>query len=194
MYPDSTTKRCSKCGEIKPLDQFKPRKESPDGRRAECRTCRNAVERIRCAHRRKNDPAYLEKARAASRENARRYYADPERYQRAVAYRKDRYYTHQEYRQSVLKRALQSCHARRARTMHNGGSFTEEEWNALCAHYDYRCLCCGGLKPLTRDHVIPISKGGDNSINNIQPLCETCNKSKGNKTIDYRTSHNQHPD
>lgn len=32
-------KTCNKCGETKPLDDFPKRKDSPDGRRAECQQC-----------------------------------------------------------------------------------------------------------------------------------------------------------
>lgn len=67
------------------------------------------------------------------------------------------------------------------------GSYTEKEWDDLCSKYEYRCLCCKDIKPLESDHVIPVSKGGTNWITNIQPLCHSCNTSKGNRrTTDYR--------
>lgn len=36
---------------------------------------------------------------------------------------------------------------------------------------------------LTMDHVIPLSRGGDHSIDNIVPSCFSCNASKGNKLL-----------
>lgn len=49
------------------------------------------------------------------------------------------------------------------------------------------CLCCGSTEKIQIDHILPISKGGENNIENLQPLCWKCNRAKFNKTIDYRT-------
>lgn len=79
--------------------------------------------------------------------------------------------------------------ARRAIKTQAGGSYTVQEWEALKAQYDYTCLCCGRREPaikLTADHVIPITKLGSSNIDNIQPLCFSCNSSKNTKIIDYR--------
>lgn len=77
---------------------------------------------------------------------------------------------------------------RRRRALENDspGSFTEEEWESLCEQYDNRCVSCGKRKPLHQDHVVPLSKGGTNYIDNIQPLCKSCNSKKGTKDTDYR--------
>lgn len=78
---------------------------------------------------------------------------------------------------------------RRARKLAAEGSHTDEEWQALKEFYDYKCLCCRKHEPeirLTRDHVIPLTKGGTDSIDNVQPLCARCNSKKNNKHIDYR--------
>ncbi len=68
----------------------------------------------------------------------------------------------------------------------NGGRHTTEEWIELCAKYDNKCVACRKEKRLTRDHVIPVSKGGSNHISNIQPLCHQCNARKHTSSIDYR--------
>ena len=81
---------------------------------------------------------------------------------------------------------------RRARKQRAEGNFTSREFNQLCEQYDYRCLMCGKKKAkLTADHVIPLVKGGVNTIDNIQPLCTRCNSSKNDKIRDYRSKPTQ---
>lgn len=76
---------------------------------------------------------------------------------------------------------------RRTRETIAGGAFTAAEWKALVEHYDNKCLCCGRNDVhLTVDHIVPVSKGGTSNIENLQPLCHSCNSRKGNKTLDYR--------
>lgn len=75
---------------------------------------------------------------------------------------------------------------RRTRIAKGGGSFSAEQWISLCNFYGNRCACCRKKKRLEADHVVPVSKGGSSNIDNIQPLCRSCNSSKGTKTTDYR--------
>lgn len=63
------------------------------------------------------------------------------------------------------------------------GSFTVEEWFELKKKNNNSCAKCGtheSIAKLTKDHIIPLTKGGSNWINNIQPLCQSCNSRKYN--------------
>lgn len=77
-----------------------------------------------------------------------------------------------------------ACSARRAKLAERG-AFSKEEWLDLCEKYDYKCINCGAPEQHA-DHVVPLSQGGVNTIDNIQPLCRPCNSRKGTNTIDYR--------
>jgi hypothetical protein len=52
--------------------------------------------------------------------------------------------------------------------------------------YGKQCLSCQNNKDLTIDHIIPVEKGGLNEIENMQPLCRSCNSKKGTNIKDYR--------
>jgi hypothetical protein len=43
----------------------------------------------------------------------------------------------------------------------------------------YRCVTCSGWIDLTCDHVVPESKGGPTTLENLQTMCRPCNTRKG---------------
>ena len=45
-----------------------------------------------------------------------------------------------------------------------------------------QCTYCGCKKNLTIDHIIPKSKGGDNTWMNLVTCCSSCNRIKGDRT------------
>lgn len=70
----------------------------------------------------------------------------------------------------------------------------------LFARDDYRCQFCHRhqfeLRPrecLTRDHLIPVSRGGLNEWNNVVTACSACNTRKGNHLPDECGMHPMHP-
>lgn len=87
------------------------------------------------------------------------------------------------------KDVRQNCNARRrSRVLGSLGFHTTDEWKCLKDVYNNTCPCCLKKEPdikLTRDHIIPISKGGSDYIHNIQPLCHSCNSKKNNKSTEY---------
>ena len=76
---------------------------------------------------------------------------------------------------------------RRTRERKIINTLTAQEWIDILKKYKFRCAYCGKEFTLfdreTRDHVIPISKGGDNVKENIVPACQSCNSKKHNKIL-----------
>jgi 5-methylcytosine-specific restriction endonuclease McrA len=59
------------------------------------------------------------------------------------------------------------------------GTHTLADWEYLRQRIN-RCVKCGAQHlPLTKDHIIAVSRGGCDCIENIQPLCQSCNSRKG---------------
>lgn len=178
------TKFCTRCQEIKPLADFYLSKQTGKPS-ASCKLCtsraarewsKNNPERSRQFVReyRKNN---LERDKARQREN---YYIC----------REARLQYGKEWRQANSEKIRQTARISQAHSLarkHGAeGTFTFDQWQAICDYYGNKCLACGEQKPLTIDHIVPISKGGRNDITNIQPLCAYCNNSKQQKIIDYR--------
>ena len=49
---------------------------------------------------------------------------------------------------------------------------------------EYKCVECGATKEETTlhiDHIIPLSQGGTDEMDNLQTLCEACNLAKSNR-------------
>ncbi len=76
-------------------------------------------------------------------------------------------------------------HNYRARKIGAIGTHTLKEWEEVKETYLNRCASCKKEKPLTEDHIVPLSKGGSNLIENIQPLCLNCNSRKGTRLISF---------
>ena len=43
----------------------------------------------------------------------------------------------------------------------------------------YRCVTCGDWHDLSADHIVPESKGGPTTFENLQTMCRSCNSRKG---------------
>ena len=46
---------------------------------------------------------------------------------------------------------------------------------------NFTCQLCGSQELLELDHIIPISKGGEDKEDNYQTLCQSCNRKKKDK-------------
>ncbi len=72
-------------------------------------------------------------------------------------------------------RAVRRRKRRMARVAHD---LTDAQWTALRDAWG-GCAYCGATgRPLQRDCVLPISRGGRYTLVNVVPACQSCNASK----------------
>lgn len=77
----------------------------------------------------------------------------------------------------------------RKRKLGATGEFSALQWKEMKILYAFKCLRCKKREPeisLTLDHIVPLSKGGSHTKDNIQPLCGPCNSAKSTRSTDYR--------
>lgn len=198
LLSTSKTKQCNKCGEVKPYEEFNVNNSNSTGRTSYCKVCKK-TER---ANTKERDKARYDRWVAANRQRSREiktkwreahpeyrvkhYEANKEYYlEKAKIWQQDNREKHSasvkawaaKNRLKLLERDKQRY--LREQELKQGASFTRNEWLALCEYYGNKCTCCGNLKSLTVDHIIPLSwENSSNAIQNIQPLCGSCNSSK----------------
>jgi 5-methylcytosine-specific restriction endonuclease McrA len=210
-----SSKVCRGCGVEKSLADFYKHPQMADGHLNGCKVCvRTRTQKYRRDH--LEQYAQYEKARAnlPHRVEARRKYQE-EHTEQISEYKKkwsadneekvaasERAY-YERTRDEVIARSekwaesnpekvrqakANNSRKRRAARHASSGSFTAEEFRALCANYGNKCLACGDAEAaLEADHVVPLTKGGSDDIGNIQPLCGSCNRKKFVSVIDYRS-------
>lgn len=204
-------KKCSGCSVEKDISEFNKNARNKTGYKSNCRECEHiyytkhrekiiaAAKRYDASHREQR----LESVRrygATHKEERREYSKDYRNKNYQVRVQKDReYYTsHKEqvlrsvktYNQSPQGRlvAAKIRHNRQSRNGRVKCSLTLEQWNKIIIMQNARCATCGvgfsgECKP-TKDHIIPLSKGGGLTFENVQALCKSCNSRKNDK-VDY---------
>ena len=88
------------------------------------------------------------------------------------------YESHKKWKEKNPERMAHLKARRYAREKGAKGRHTLSEWEKLKEKNNYKCAFCGERKKLTKDHIVPLSEGGSDYIENIQPLCKNCNSRK----------------
>lgn len=154
---------------------------------------------------------------AARAEFKTRYYSDPEFRERTLAAnrkwneahpevireaQRKAYAANPEKFKEILRRyqktpegkaaSARACHRRRDAEKKTRCDLTDGQWKVIIEEQGNRCAHCGrefteDLKP-TRDHIVPVSKGGGLTYENVQALCQSCNSRKHDRPeeeLDY---------
>lgn len=206
-------KVCKICSEEKKLSEFYKSSRHKDGHFSHCKECHKDKIKQWPSQSEEESRARVkfwkdknrERVRQENREYARRKYNELSHRERSAIYHARKLYLERykasltdeqktRYAETALAWARDNSDkvnnkTKRYRARKHGaaGSHTLEEWLGLCANYGWKCLRCGEPRLLTEDHIEPLSKGGSDYIENIQPLCGPCNSAKGVKNDDYRT-------
>ena len=170
-------KTCSKCGEVRGLDEYHKLKASKDGRQSRCKECasRGAAE-------------WYAANRDRALEQMARYRARPEIKAHRAEYHAEHWAEY--YEQNRDRRIAQSTeyheanpHVRwiadyRARAKRYGfgpvvEAFTRDD---LIAQWGDACFHCGGEWSELDHFPVPVSRGGSHTLENARPSCLPCNR------------------
>ena len=77
------------------------------------------------------------------------------------------------------ERTRQHTQRRNATKRSLPSTLTITQWENIKTFFDNRCCYCGEEKPLYQEHFVPLSKGGEYTLDNIICACGSCNSSKG---------------
>lgn len=111
----------------------------------------------------------------------------------ASCYSRTKHYIIENTPKLRFQRKLQKIQRKKyfKRIKHN---FTLQDWDEKLLKSEGVCLGCNvnvGIGRLTMDYIYPISKAEEGrvyTINDVQPLCLSCNASKGNSTKERKVS------
>lgn len=90
-------------------------------------------------------------------------------------------------REKTLKVREEIYEANNQPKIHRTRKMTQSTRILVFERDNYTCQICGktlkdGVK-LEVDHIIPVSRGGSDNLNNLQTLCFDCNREKSDKIL-----------
>ena len=193
------TKVCTKCGIEKPVSEFYVHIRNSSGYSPRCKEC--AREDMRLYH---QSPKGKEASHVYYLSNPHKWninrlpYSEWSEERKAKTIKRDKVYKQsEEYKEYMRKyqreyRKTPEGKAEKARSRHKRRStmkdavndLTATEWEEIKEAQDYRCALCGEVRPLQRDHIIPVTKGGGLTKSNVQGLCCHCNPHKRDKLME----------
>jgi len=80
-------------------------------------------------------------------------------------------------------RKARAARRRSRRVAASGSDLTAEQWFAILDAWAACAYCGAAGAALQKDCVLPISRGGRYTIDNVVPACRSCNTSKCNEEV-----------
>ena len=193
-------KRCTKCSEVKPIEQFNKDAHKASGRRSHCKTCtRKFSQQWReenpgyIQKYRKENPEYDQGWRERNRDKLRKYSKKwrEENREKICGY-SQKYHeknrdkereTNRKWREENREKIHEYASKRRARERTAKGTHTASDIRLIYERQGRRCWWCQCKlgREYHVDHRIPLTKGGSNDPSNLVISCSACNLSKGAK-------------
>jgi len=198
---------CTKCGVTKPDTEFFKDSRNKSGLRSSCKDCDKARGKAHYAANRKKRLAWQKNYYRAHQEEAvgyaRQWRKDnPEKtreYHRLFAERypekeckrhrlKGRiYYKKNPEKAKAASRAWGAKNPEKVALKNSRRRAKTSEFEVrekdIARIYAQPCAACGTKERITLDHIVPLARGGKHSVGNFQPLCHSCNCSKGAKLM-----------
>lgn len=133
------------------------------------------------AYQKKNKATILRKSRQYYKKNKEKITIQNKEYRE-----KNKELVNQRVRASQKKNPLRlRVNKYKRRSLEKTGKVTLNRINELMVSQKGMCVYCSTpLGHFHVDHIIPLSRGGDNNDENVQLLCPSCNWKKGNKLPD----------
>jgi len=181
------TKTCKKCNIEYPatLDYFSKHKREKDGLRTECKACNKAYKKENQQRYDEHNKRYWEE----NKEYWKQYYENnkkiilKKRKEYLLVSVEKRRLRQRKYREERKEQTNIYTRSRRSRQKGLPSHYTAKQWEMLKEYFNNACAYCGEEKPLTQEHFLPLSCGGEYTVNNIICVCSSCNSSKNNKNF-----------
>ena len=179
-------KACTRCGEVKPLDQFSRQTANKDGLAYMCRTCKSAAGKARYQAKREHALEVMRKYRAA---NVERIRAFDRAY--AKAHREEATARRRQWELDNPERAREIRIASQKRQADKRAARQQARESAIRAgQRGHKCEVVGSIYAVARawraagfsvhvDHVHPIARGGRHEWQNLNILPAAVNLKKG---------------
>jgi hypothetical protein len=208
-----TEKVCNRCGDKKAVEEFSRNPSSGDGYKSICRTCDYATTKARREaqgedfrmRQRESDKRNIDHKRQYRKENAERHNAhirnrranDPAYRQAMNEYQSEYASTHREQMNRYVRKWKEANplkgteYAMRYKARKQAVTTEQVDYELIFQACDGICYICNQqILPhhdIEFDHIIPITRQGPHSYENIAVVHDICNSRKNNKLLEEMT-------